>query len=93
MSTKINFGTAKDSGESSPLVPAYEQEILENFGRQKKAKYLFFEGECFLKTKTDRYKQHWATVMGNELYCYRRKGDTDHRAMHCLVGTFIKDLP
>lgn len=31
--------------------------------------------------------------MGNELYAYRRKGDTDHRAMHCLVGTFIKELP
>lgn len=31
-------------------------------------------------------------VMGNELYCYRRKGDTEHRAMHCLVGTFCKEL-
>jgi hypothetical protein len=31
--------------------------------------------------------------MGNELYCFRHKGDTDNRAMHCLVGTFIKELP
>ena len=31
-------------------------------------------------------------IMGNELYCYRHKGDNDHRAMHCLVGTFIKEF-
>ena len=87
-SPKTSFSSSLVSGE----VPAYQQEILENFGHRKN-KYLFFEGECFLKTKTDRYKQHWAMVMGNELYCYRRKGDSDHRAMHCLVGTFIKELP
>jgi hypothetical protein len=82
----------KNIQSGSEDVPAYQQEILENFG-QRKNKYLFFEGECYLKTKTDRYKQHWAMVMGNELYCYRRKGDTEHRAMHCLVGTFIKEMP
>ena len=31
--------------------------------------------------------------MGNELYCYRRKEDKQHRIMHSLVGTFLKDLP
>lgn len=31
-------------------------------------------------------------IMGNELYCYRHKGDSEHRAMHCLVGTFIKEF-
>lgn len=36
-------------------MPAYQNEIIENFG-QRKNKYLFFEGECSLKTKTDRYK-------------------------------------
>jgi hypothetical protein len=30
-----------------------------------------FEGQCYLKTKTDRYKEHWAVLAGNELYCYR----------------------
>lgn len=58
----------------------------------KSQKYTFHEGECFLKTKSDRYKAHWGMIMGNELYCYRHKGDTDHRAMHCLVGTFIKEF-
>jgi hypothetical protein len=31
--------------------------------------------------------------MGNELYCYRSKNDPGHRVMHCLVGTFIKEVP
>lgn len=52
-----------------------------------------FESECLLKTKTDRYKEHWASLIGNELFCYRHKGDIDHRVMHSLVGTFIKELP
>jgi len=46
-----------------------------------------------LKTKSDKFKGHWAMIMGNELYCYRDKDDTVHRVMHCLVGTFIKELP
>lgn len=51
----------------------------------------YHEGECYLKTKSDRFKRHWAIVQGNELYCYRNKDDTNHRVMHSLVGTFIKD--
>ena len=53
----------------------------------------FNEGPCMLKTKSDKFKEHWCMVMGNELYCYRDKNDTVHRVMHCLVGTFIKELP
>lgn len=30
--------------------------------------------------------------MGNELYCYRSKKDAGYRVMHCLVGTFIKEM-
>lgn len=33
------------------------------------------EGPCLLKTKTDRYKEHWCLLNGNELYCYRKKED------------------
>ena len=54
---------------------------------------MFHEGECYLKTRADRFKQHWGVVMGNELYCYRDRNDAVHRVMHCLVGTFIKELP
>jgi serine/threonine protein kinase len=31
--------------------------------------------------------------MGNELYCYRQKGDSNHRVMHSMKGTFIKEMP
>jgi hypothetical protein len=46
-----------------------------------------------LKTKTDKYKKYWAILMGNEIYCYKSKNDSNHRIMHSLVGTFIKDQP
>ena len=48
---------------------------------------------CLLKTKTDKYKEHWATIVGNEIYCFRYKGDVEHRVMHSLIGTFIKEMP
>jgi len=51
------------------------------------------EGQCFLKTKTDRYKEHWAVLVGKELYSYRQKGDPEHRVMHSLIGTFYKESP
>lgn len=51
------------------------------------------EGVCFLKTKTDRFKEHWAVLNGNEIYCYRNAQDTKSRVMHCLAGTFAKDIP
>lgn len=27
------------------------------------------------------------------MFCYRNKGDAQHRVMHSLVGTFIKEVP
>jgi hypothetical protein len=53
---------------------------------------LIYEGECYLKTKEDRLKSHWAVLMTNDLYFYRRKNDAKHRVMHSLIGTFIKDM-
>lgn len=54
---------------------------------------MFLEGKCYLKTKTDHFKSHWAVLEGNEIFCYRRKGDDVHRVMHCLSGTFIQEIP
>ena len=54
--------------------------------------YLFHEGDCYLKTKSERLKKHWAVIMGNELYCYRKRDDTVHRIMHSLAGIFVKDM-
>jgi len=50
------------------------------------------EGVCYLKTKTENYKKHWMVIMGNELYFYRKMGETDHKVMHCLTGTYLKDM-
>jgi hypothetical protein len=32
-------------------------------------------------------------IVGNDLFCYRHKGDAAHRVMHSLTGTFIKETP
>ena len=45
-----------------------------------------------MKTKNDKFKFHIIELLGNELYFYRRVSDSKHRIMHCLAGTFIKDL-
>ena len=68
-----------------------EAKVIDNFSGAKQ-KYTFLEGECFLKTKSDKFKKHYGTIMGNEIYCYRNKDDTNHRVMHCLIGTFIKEM-
>lgn len=68
-------------------------EPIAGFGDIDQHNDTIMESECLLKTKTDRYKAHWATLIGNELYCYRYKGDVNHRVMHSLIGTFIKEIP
>lgn len=66
--------------------------MIDSFSDRVKKDYKFQESSCFLKTKTNTYKKHYAVLLGNELYCYRNKNDKVHRLMHCLVGTFIKEL-
>ena len=51
------------------------------------------EGDCYLKTKTERYKKHWAVLIGNEIYCYKSRDEPQHLLMHSLQGTFVKELP
>ena len=46
-----------------------------------------------MKTKNDKFKFHLIELVGNELYFFRRVGETKHRIMHSLAGTFIKELP
>ena len=52
----------------------------------------FLESKCFLKTRTDKFKEHWALLQGKDLLCYRRKNDTDVRVMHCLTGTYLQQM-
>lgn len=49
-------------------------------------------GNCYLKTKTESYKKHWIVLQGNELRFFRKQGDANHKVMHCLAGTYIKDV-
>lgn len=69
--------------------------IFDNFssGAVRPNSEINLEGKCYLKTRTDRFKEHWAVVMGKDLLCFRKKGETDHRVMHCLAGTFIQESP
>lgn len=49
-------------------------------------------GHCYLKTKTESYKKHYLVISGNELRFYRKQGDPEHKVMHCLAGTYLKDV-
>ena len=49
-------------------------------------------GHCYLKTKTESYKKHFMILQGNELRFFRKQGDAEHKVMHCLAGTYLKDI-
>ena len=57
----------------SPRPCSVEDEIHEGFADEHSAgeEPTFMEGPCYLKTKTDRFKEHWAVLNGNEIFCYR----------------------
>ena len=60
------------SGESPAQKSEKDTEPLQGFGDyEQHTDDKKVEGQCFLKTKTDRYKEHWAVLTGYELYCYR----------------------
>jgi len=65
-----------------------QEMIVDTFTKINKSLFKM-EGKCFLKTRTDRFKEHWAVIVGKDLFCYRKQGDTDSRVMHCLAGTFV----
>jgi len=90
-----------DNVNSSPLGSAVlrsntpNQIILEGFGGFEDVSdedIVEHEGFCYLKTKTESYKKHWMMLTGNELRFYRKQGDSDHKVMHCLAGTYLKDV-
>ena len=53
------------------------RDVIDNFGgkNDKQKNFVFQEGYCFLKTKSEKLKRHWMSVMGTELYCYREKNE------------------
>ena len=64
---------SSNSAESlSPRPCSVEEEIHEGFGEPTDVEdTTFMEGTCYLKTKTDRFKEHWAVLNGNEIFCFR----------------------
>lgn len=91
---KIQNDTADEQlfANDSPNVPVPNKPI-QGFGDyEKHIDENAFSGQLFLKTKTERLKEHWGQLSGNELYFYRKQGDTEHRLMHILTGTFIKEM-
>jgi len=66
--------------------------VIDNFsfGRKEKERY---QDYCYLKTKTDRYKNHVVVIEGSEIYWYKTLGDIEPQIMHSLVRTFAKLMP
>ena len=50
------------------------------------------QGHCYLKTKAESYKKHWMVLQGNEIRFYRKQGEEEHKVMHCLAGTYLKEI-
>jgi hypothetical protein len=49
-------------------------------------------GYCYLKQKNEEFRRHWLEMQGNELYFYTNESDRDHKFMHCLSGTYLKEV-
>ncbi len=37
-------------------------------------------------------KKHILVLIGNELYFFRSHKDKSHKIMHCLTGTYLKEV-
>lgn len=64
------------SGSNNSMSPrscSDEAEIHEGFACDsvEEQEETYLEGSCYLKTKTDRFKEHWAVLNGKEIFCYR----------------------
>ena len=51
-----------------------------------------YSGFCYLKTKTESYKKHCMVLSDKEIRFYRKQGDEEHKVMHCLSGTYLKEI-
>jgi hypothetical protein len=45
---------------------------------------VYLEGELYRKITNTKLKKYWFTLLGKELYCYRRKEDDVHKKMYNL---------
>ena len=52
--------------------------------------FVSFEGEIFRKAPEGKIKPYWFSLLGKELYCYRKKEDKKHKGMHSMAGIYLK---
>ena len=52
-----------------------------------------YEGYMLRKTPDNSFKSYWYSLMGKELFIFRKKEDDKLKGMNNLVGTFISDEP
>jgi hypothetical protein len=49
--------------------------VLENYSKLlpvvKYKNAQIMEGECYLKSQSEKYKLHWVAMIGNELFWYK----------------------
>ena len=45
----------------------------------------------YRKAGEDKLKGYWYSLVGKELYFYKRKGDEKHRGMYNLTGVVIRE--
>lgn len=69
-----------------------KDEHLIGFGNINENSEALIQTECFLKTKSDKFKSHWAVIIDKELFCYRKQSDAAYRIMHSLAGTFVQEI-
>jgi hypothetical protein len=47
----------------------------------------------YRKLTETRLKKYYFTLLGKELYCYRRQDDDHHRRLYNLSGLLVDTLP
>jgi Protein kinase domain len=93
---KTTYDATEIMGSFDDFSTACNSNVIENFSPTSNLmdrKQIHIQGDCYLKTKNEKFKKHWIVIMGNELYCYKSAEETEHLLMHTLVGTFAKDMP
>ncbi len=59
--------------------------------KTKSEDFTQYEGEMLRKAPEGKYKKYWFSLLGKELYCYRKKNEEKHKGMHNLVGVYIRE--
>lgn len=88
-------GDNKRNSTPDEMPEEQEKLIIEGFGASMSDDVVYeskqYEGSCYLKTKVGTLKKHLLILIGNEIYFFRSRSDTQHEIMHCLTGTYIQE--